>query len=114
MSTKIPSDPKAVNPTDAVADVGESIESTVEAAESAEVQPAASDPISRIASQVAAGEIGQDQAIDLILSQVLNSPMVKTAPKEVLGELEKILRTALDTDPELKSLRAVLGTLDTD
>ena len=114
MSTKIPTGPKAINPADAAEDVRESIESSNEAAESSEAQPAATDPIAHIAAQIAAGEIGQDQAIELILSQVLSSNMVKSAPKEVLGELEKVLRTALTTDPELRSLRAVLGALESD
>ena len=114
MNAKIPSGPKQVNPADTVEDIREAVESSDETAESARTQPAATDPISHIAAQVAAGEIGHDQAIDLILSQVLNLPVVKAAPKEVLGELEQVLRTVLDTDPELKSLSAVLGTLDRD
>jgi hypothetical protein len=112
MSIKIPSGPKETGPVDAAEDVRESVESTAETPETKAANSTTLDPIGHIAERVAAGEIGRDQAIDLILSEVLNSNMLKAAPKEVLGELEEVLRAALDTDPQLTSLRSFLGTID--
>ena len=114
MSIKIPSGSKEVIPTDTAEDIRESVESSTETAETCEPAPASIDPVERIAAQIAAGEIRQDQAIDLIVAHILNSNMIKAAPKEVLGELEAVLRTALNSDPELMSLRAVLSSLETD
>jgi hypothetical protein len=112
MSIKIPSGPKETGPIDAAEEVRESVESTAETPETGQVTSTTLDPIGQIAERVAAGEIGRDQAIDLILSEVLNSNMLKAAPKEVLGELEEVLRAALDTDPQLTSLRSFLSSID--
>jgi hypothetical protein len=114
MSIKIPSGPKETGPIDAAEEVRESIESIREASDTGDVPSAATDPIGKIAEKVAAGEIGRDQAIELLLSEVLNSNIAKSAPKEALGELEEVLRSALDTDPHLKSLRSFLDSRDRD
>jgi hypothetical protein len=114
MSIKIPSGPKEAGPIDAAEDVGESTESIGQTTDTESVSSTATDPIGHIAQKVAAGEIGRDQAIELLLAQDLDSNMVKSAPKEALGELEEVLRSALDTDPQIKSLLSFLGPLDKD
>jgi len=109
MDIKIPTGPKENQAIEAVEDAKDAIEETVSAEPAKAVSPVALDVVSKIAEQVALGEIGRQQAIDQLLADVLGSKMVKAAPSEAGQELSEILKALLDTDPHLKSLASVLG-----
>ncbi len=109
MDIKIPTGQKENQAIEAVEDAKDAIEETTSADPAKAVSPVALDAVSKIAEQVALGEIGRQQAIDQLLADVLGSKMIKAAPSEVSQELSEILKTLLDTDPHLKSLASILG-----
>ncbi len=112
MDIKIPSGPPEGQAIDAVKDAAEATQESVETQAASEVVP--QDPVSRIAEQVARGEIGRDEAVDRILGEVLQADIVKAAPAEAREELSEVLRVLLETDPHLKSLAAALGPANKD
>ncbi len=115
MDIKIPSGPPEGRALDAVKDASDAVETTGEIAETQAAQPAgAVDDVSKIAEQVARGEIGRDEAIERLLNDTLGTEMVKAAPKELREELVEVLKAQLETDPYLKSLSAILGPGDSD
>ena len=101
-------------------DTVESVRETAASAPSdlAEVSGAAGaaalDPVARIAADVAAGRIGQKEAVDRILADVLQSPMVESVPQSVRAGMEDALRNLLAEDPHLRALVAAVGPGETE
>ncbi|MDJ0762914.1 MAG: hypothetical protein QNJ97_08000 [Myxococcota bacterium] len=109
MDIKIPSGPPEGGSIDAVNDASQTAEAAGDIAEANEATPVVSDGISRIAEQVARGEIDRAQAVDQILAHVMDGNMVAAAPLEVRQELQEVLNSLLETDPYLRSLSAAIG-----
>ncbi|MCP4605946.1 MAG: hypothetical protein GY847_36440 [Proteobacteria bacterium] len=114
MDIKIPSGPPEGRAVDAVKDASNAIDAADETSEAKEIASVATDEVSRIAEQVARGEIGRSEAVDRILAEVLDADIVKAAPKELREELSQVLTAQLETDPHLRSLVAALGPKDSD
>ena len=113
MDIKIPSGPPGGGAVDALDEAGKAVSGSSGAkGASAAAEISGSDPVARIAEQVAAGEISRDQAVQQLLSQALDLELVKAAPKEAVAGLEEALRALIDTHPQLKSLVAFLGPAD--
>ena len=109
MDIKIPSGPPGGKAIDAVEDAGSAAESVAETTGVSPATPTDVDAISRIAEQVASGEITRDQAVEKILAEVIDADIIKAAPGEIAGELTEVLKALLETDPHLKSLLSTLG-----
>jgi len=114
MDIKIPSGPPAGQPVEAVEDPSKTAEAAGETSETQETAPVSADAVSKIAEQVAAGELSGDEAVELLLAEVLDSKMVQDAPASVKAELAEALRALVETDPYLGSLTSVLGSLGQD
>ncbi len=114
MDIKIPSGQKEGQAIEAVEEARDAIETTEETVAAQQASPAALDAVTKIAEQVALGEIGRKEAIDMLIADVLDANIVKTAPNEVGRELAEILEALLETDPHLKSLSSVLGPENND
>ncbi len=69
---------------------------------------AATDPVSAVAADLAAGNITASQAVDRLIAHTMNSEMVAQAPASLRAEVEEALRAAIETDPYLRSLQAGL------
>ena len=99
-------------------DVVESSRELGESASASGVQgatgAAATDPIAQIAQDVAAGKIGQKEAVDRILADVLKSPMIEAVPESVRSGLEEALRNLIEEDPHLRSLCAAVAPGETE
>lgn len=109
MDIKIPSGPPGGQPVDPVSDLSQPAEAASETAAAQEVKAAPPDAVSKIAEQVAAGELTRDEAVDLLLAEVMDGKMVKEAPASVRAELAEALRSLIETDPYLTSLTAAFG-----
>ena len=70
---------------------------------------AASDAVTRIAEDVAAGRVSRDEAIDRIIAEALDSEIVRAAPSELRAEISAALEALVATDPHLQSLVRGLG-----
>jgi hypothetical protein len=114
MSVKIPSGPPEGAAAEAVGDAAGAVEGAEKASAAEAAGPAAADEIQRIAEQVAAGEIGREEAIRRIVGDVLQMDIVKDAPAEVGAELTEVLEALVETDPRLSSLAAMLGPKGSD
>ncbi len=108
MDIKIPSGPGGGSQTDAIGEGSQISELTESRQVEALENQGVGDPIASIAEQVAAGKMDSSQAVEQLLKHVLESGMMKDAPMELKQELEQTLRTMLETDPYLQSLRAGL------
>jgi hypothetical protein len=109
---KIPSLPPQTPAADTVETVRDSVESASSsaAAQTTEaVSAAAADPTAQIAADAAAGKISRQEAVDRILADVLDSPMVDAVPDAVRADLENALRTLIAEDPHLISLCAAIS-----
>jgi hypothetical protein len=89
----------------------ETISETTAAGKAAPIEQ---DAVSKIAEQVAKGEISKTEAIESLMNEVLNSDIVKGAPDELRAELAEVLESMLDTSPYLRSLSAALGPPNSD
>ncbi len=114
MDIKIPGGPPGGTGVEDLKDVTDVADAGAETSEVGAVEAAGSDAIAQVAEQVAKGEIGQQEAVDRILVEVLDSPMVAAAPAELRQELGEVLRSLLETDPYLKSLTAAIGPSETE
>lgn len=109
---KISTIPPKTPALDAVDKARDSVESASHPAQIAPAQAAATaaaDPVAQIAHDVASGKIGQKEAVDRILEDVLNAPMLDAVPASVRGELENALRMLIAEDPHLMSLCAAVA-----
>ena len=114
MSIKIPSGTPETKAVDSAKDAADVMETVNEAAEAQKAAPVAQDAVSKIAQQVASGEISRTEAIERLMAEALDSDIVKGAPDELKAELAEVLESMLDTSPYLKSLSAALGPPDND
>ena len=105
---KIPSKPLESGTIDAARDAQEAMSPMSETGRTAPVSHAGGDSIDKIAADVAAGKIGQSEAVDRILADVMGTPMVAAAPESMRRELEKMLKNLLEDDPHLRSLQAAI------
>ena len=113
MSIKIPSGPPQGDAIEAAKDAG-ATQGVDKTAETGTAAPIEQDAVSKIAEQVAKGEITREQALESLMAEVLDSDIVKAAPAELKEEIKEILETMLDTSPYLRSLSSALGPSDTD
>jgi len=99
---KIPSGGAGHQIADAVSEAGDAPALTrpEEAADGA----GAADAVSRVAEDVAAGRISRDEAIERLLGETMSGDLVASAPEAVRADLERALRSLLETDPHLSSL----------
>ena len=109
---KISTIPPKTPALDAVDKVKDAAEATSAAAVSQTASAVASDPVAKIAAEVAAGKIGQKEAVDRILADVLDGPMLQAVPESVRNDLENALRVLIEEDPHLRSLAAAVGPTD--
>lgn len=111
MDIKIPSGPVQGGPADAVDRLSEEVGAAGEAAASVqEVSTStSSDAVSRIAEQVTAGNLSREEAVERIVSEVMESQIVKGAPQAVRAEILEMLEAFIATDPHLKSLISTIG-----
>jgi hypothetical protein len=70
----------------------------------------ASDPLTRIAEEIAEGRVSRDQAVERIIAETLDSEIVRAAPSEVRAEIKEMLDALVATDPHLQSLVRNLGS----
>ena len=106
---KIPSGPTGNHLIDAVKEAGDSANPVQETQPTTPTEQVAADPIDRIAEAVASGHISQTEAVNQILTEVMDAPMVKAVPESLRLELEEMLRHLLDEDPYLRSLQAAIA-----
>ena len=106
---KIPSIPLESGAVESVKAVGESLSEVSQADGAEAVHDAGMDTIDRIAEAVAAGEIGQAEAVERILADVLSSPMVANAPEGLREEIDRMLRNLIEDDPHLRALRSAIS-----
>ncbi|MGD9128803.1 MAG: hypothetical protein PVH19_15610 [Planctomycetia bacterium] len=106
---KIPSNPLESGAIDAVNDAAESVSNTTETQGTASIAGDGADSIDKIAADVAAGRIGQNEAVDRILADVMGTPMIAAAPESMRRELREMLENLLEDDPHLRSLRAAIS-----
>ena len=111
--SSLPPKTPAVDAVDSARDVAEAAPTSASTGVSSTTGAAASDPVAQIAADVAAGRIGQKEAVDRILADVLHSPMVESVPESVRAGLEDALRNILAEDPQLRSLVAAIGPDET-
>ena len=83
----------------AEADAAQALEAPARAAEAA-----VADAVTRIAEDVSAGRISRDEAVQRIISEALESELVRAAPGEVRAEIARALESLVATDPYLQSL----------
>ena len=107
--SSLPPKTPAVDAVDSARDVAGAAPSSASTGVSGTTATAASDPVAQIAADVSAGRIGQKEAVDRILAEVLHSPMVESVPDSVRAGLEDALRSLLSEDPQLHSLVAAIG-----
>jgi hypothetical protein len=67
------------------------------------------DAVARVAEDLAAGRIDGNQAVELLMDEVLQDPLVQAAPDSLRAELAEALAALLETDPHLQSLARSLG-----
>ncbi|HUT78740.1 MAG TPA: hypothetical protein VM285_13680 [Polyangia bacterium] len=98
--------------TDVVSGIG-SVQEPAGAVETAEVDAATAsargDAVARVADDLAAGRIDGNEAVELLMAEVLQDPIVKAAPDALRAELAEALSALLETDPHLQSLARSLG-----
>lgn len=110
---KIPSGPKPGAPVDATTGVDEGVSGVTEPAGGAEA-PSSTDPVTRIAEELAAGRIDGDQAVERIIAETMDAEMIKQAPETLRAELAESLKNLIETDPHLRSLARGLGASNED
>ena len=110
---KIPSGPKPGAPVDATADIEPGAAGPVESVTSPD-GATATDAVTRIAEDLAAGRIDGDQAVERIIAETMDSEMVKQAPDTLRAELAETLKNLIETDPHLRSLARGLGAAGDD
>ncbi len=103
--------PGPVDGTDSVSGTkeGESA-SGADAVDTQGTERVSSDPVTRIAEDVAAGRISQEDAIEKLVEHTLGSDMVADAPQSIRDEIRAELKTMMQTDPYLQSLAKGLGS----
>jgi hypothetical protein len=106
MGVRIPSGPPGAGPADAA---GEAAGSLKETGETGAAEAAASDPVTRVAEDLAAGRIEGDEAVARILSETMDTRMIAEAPPELREEIATALRETIASDPHLRSLARSLG-----
>lgn len=67
------------------------------------------DAVTRVAEELAAGRISGDEAVEILLREVLEDGMVQGAPESIRVDLAEALAALLATDPHLVSLARSLG-----
>jgi hypothetical protein len=67
------------------------------------------DPITRVAEDLATGRLDGDQAVDRILEEVMTEEFLLAAPAEVVAEVREVLEAMIETDPHLVDLSRFLG-----
>ena len=67
------------------------------------------DAVTRIAEELASRSIDGGQALERMLAEVIDSPMLEGASPEMVADLEESLRALIETDPYLRSLALDLG-----
>jgi hypothetical protein len=110
---KIPSGPKPGAPVDPTSGVEDGASPTAEAISGTDAATA-SDPVARIAEDLAAGRIDGDQAVERIIAETMDAEMVKQAPESLRAELAETLARLIETDPHLRSLARGLGATGED
>jgi hypothetical protein len=81
-----------------------SVESTASRDVSSVAAPSTGTPVDAIVQELMDGHISSSEAVDRLIAHTLNSGMVKDAPESLRLEVEQMLRAAVETDPDLKSL----------
>jgi hypothetical protein len=67
------------------------------------------DAVARVAEDLAAGRIDGNEAVEILMAEVMEDAIVKAAPDSLRAELAEALAALLETDPHLKSLASSLG-----
>ena len=67
------------------------------------------DAVTRIAEELSSQEIDGSEALERLLAEVVNSPMMEGASPEMMTDLEESLRSLIETDPYLRSLALDMG-----
>jgi hypothetical protein len=112
---KIPAGPPGGPPIEATTGVEEGATSATDSVTAAETAPTtASDEVTRIAEDLAAGRITGDQAVERIIAETMGTEMVQTAPQHLRDELAATLENLIKTDPHLRSLARGLGASSDD
>ncbi len=110
----IPSQTPATDAVEKAKDAAGSAEATSSASPVTGTEAAAGmDPVAQIAADVAAGKIGQKEAVDRILADVLGGPMLDSVPASARADLEEAIRSLIAEDPYLQSLAAAIGPSET-
>lgn len=105
---KIPEGPKPGAPVDATTGVEDGASPPTEAVAGSDAATS-TDPVTRIAEDLAAGRIDGDQAVERIIAETMDAKMVERAPETLRAELAETLRQLIETDPHLRSLARGLG-----
>lgn len=108
MVDKISSYPPA-SPSDAPNPAGTDTEAASPVSDALSVQEAGATSLEGIAAGVQAGDLQPRRAVELILTDALQSPMMPRLPEPLQQEIESCLRAVLDTDPHLQALCLHLG-----
>ncbi len=94
---------------DGTDEMRESVDAAGASTEASDIAGITNDSVERIASDVASGRAGREEAVQRILAEVMGSNMVDGAPEELKRELESVLDALLEDDPHLQSLAAAIG-----
>jgi len=109
MGSEIPGGPSGI----AIGGSVEGIPETAAGAEAAGVEATTAavhgDAVARVADDLAAGRISGNDAVDLLLAEVMGDDLVRAAPDSVRAELAEVLAALIETDPHLASLARFLG-----
>jgi hypothetical protein len=61
-------------------------------------------PVDEVVKELMSGKITSEQAIDKLIAHTMDSSIVKNSPPALRIEIEEMLKTAIETDPQLKFL----------
>jgi hypothetical protein len=109
MGIEIPGGPAGTGAVSGIDQLSEAEPSPEAAAIGAVDGPASGDAVARVAEDLAAGRISGDEAVEILLRDVMDDAMVKAAPESLRTELAETLSAMIATDPHLASLARSLG-----
>ena len=94
---------------DPIGDAHSTLENVSKTSDIGETSSVELGAVERIAADVASEAINREEAVHLLLADVLDSAMVRAAPGTLREELKDVLETLLSTDANLGSLTAAIG-----
>ncbi|MBN2804434.1 MAG: hypothetical protein JXR91_15170, partial [Deltaproteobacteria bacterium] len=59
-------------------------------------------PVDEVVKELLSGKINSEEAIDKLIAHTMDSSIVKNSPPALRIEIEEMLKTAIETDPQLK------------